>query len=102
MLEGKLNATDGAGVAVNGVIFSGAGAVGPLTSTGAVVVPFPRIEAASATFGSGCELVMTIGERGDTAGSDYSVLTAQGDVDLRSPALTAEAITEGCCRLNPA
>jgi hypothetical protein len=96
MLEGKLNATDGAGVAVNGVIFSGAGAVGPLTSTGAVVVPFPRIEAASATFGSGSELVMTIGERGDTAGSDYSVLTAQGDVDLQSPSLAVEAITEGC------
>ena len=94
-LDGELNAGDGSEVVMSGVPLIAEARVGALRSSGAVA-PFPRIEAASATLGSGGGLLLTIAARGDVAGSDYSTLTARGTVDLQSPSLAVDAVTAGC------
>ncbi len=100
--SGKLNASNGNAVTVNGGRLSATGAaVGPLTSTGGTVsvgatsAPAGSLTAPSARFDATSEVDFSVADIGSTPGTDYGQLTSTEAVDLGGAALSIDTF-DGC------
>jgi Bacterial Ig-like domain (group 3) len=102
LFGGTINASDGEPVSVSHVFFWGAGAVGPLTSTGAELDVVSgeaswegTLAAAGATFDSESWVGFEITGASGTAGGDYSHLVSSGAVALGNSELAVRVAPPG-------
>jgi hypothetical protein len=109
--QGSLNASDGNPVSVSGgvVVLALDGKTGPLSITGGTLqvgtapdtTSGPQLAVAgAATLDSTDQLAMFINHAGTTAGTDFSQLTATGNVNLGGAALSVSGGTAICPALH--